>query len=104
VDFMVKSSNLYVRIEPNVKEQAEKVFEGLGISMSNAVGLFLKQVVINQAIPFELTLSPAKIKSINTMTDAEFNAELENGYADYLAGKGRPANEVFSDIRKGLHA
>jgi len=31
--------------------------------MSNAVGLFLKQVVINQAIPFELTLAPAKIKS-----------------------------------------
>jgi len=37
------------------------------------------------------------------MTEAEFNAELENGYADYLAGKGRPAKEVFSDIRKGLH-
>ena len=104
VNFMVKSSNLYVRIEPDVKEQAEKVFDGLGISMSNAVGLFLKQVVINQAIPFELTLAPAKIKSIDTMTDAEFNAELENGYADYLASKGRPAKEVFSDIRKGLHA
>jgi len=101
---MVKSSNLYVRIEPDVKEQAEKVFDGLGISMSNAVGLFLKQVVINQAIPFELTLTPAKIKSADTMTEAEFNAELENGYADYLAGKGRPAKEVFSDIRKGLHA
>lgn len=101
---MVKSSNLYVRIEPDVKEQAEKVFDGLGISMSNAVGLFLKQVVINQAIPFELTLAPAEIKSVNTMTEAEFNAELENGYADYLTGKGRPAKEVFSDIRKGFHA
>ena len=84
VDLMVKSTNLYVRIEPDVKEQAEKVFDGLGISMSNAVGLFLKQVVINQAIPFELTLAPAKIKSVDTMTEAEFNAELENGYA----GKG----------------
>jgi len=101
---MVKSSNLYVRIEPDVKEQAEKVFDGLGISMSNAVGLFLKQVVINQAIPFDIKLAPAKIKSVDIMTEAEFNAELENGYADYLAGKGRPMKEVFSDIRKGLHA
>jgi len=101
---MVKSSNLYVRIEPDVKEQAEKVFDGLGISMSNAIGLFLKQVVINQAIPFELTLAPVKIKSVDAMSEAEFNAELENGYAEYLAGKGRPVKEVFSDIRKGLHA
>jgi|GEM_PF-6433115 len=51
-------------------------------------------IVTNQAIPFELTLAPAKIKSVATMTEAEFNAELENGYADYLAGKGRPAKEV----------
>jgi DNA-damage-inducible protein J len=101
---MVKSANLYVRIDPDVKKQAEKVFDGLGISMSNAVGLFLKQVVINQAIPFELKLAPAKIKSIDTMTEAAFNAELEKGYADYLAGKGRPAKEVFSDMRKELNA
>ncbi len=100
---MAKSSNLYVRIEPDVKEQAEKVFDSLGISMSNAVGLFLKQVVINQAIPFELKLAPAKINSFYTITELEFNAELEKGYADYLAGKGRPTKDVFADIRKGLN-
>ena len=37
--------------------------------MSNAVGLFLKQVVINQGIPFELKLAPANIKSVDTMTE-----------------------------------
>ena len=100
---MTKSSNLYVRIEPEVKKQAEKVFDGLGISMSNAVGLFLKQVVINQAIPFELKLAPVKIRSADTLTEAEFNAEIEKGYTDFLADKGRPAKEVFSDIRKGLN-
>lgn len=99
---MAKSSNLYIRVEPDLKEQAEKVFEGLGISMSNAVGLFLKQVVINQAIPFDLKLAPSKIKSVEAMTEAEFNSEMEKGYADYLANKGRPVKEVFSDIRKGL--
>jgi len=99
---MAKSANLYVRIEPDVKEQAEKVFNGLGISMSNAIGLFLKQVVINQAIPFDLKLAPEKIKSVEEMTETEFNAEIEKGYMDYLAGKGRPVKETFSDLRKGL--
>jgi len=101
---VAKSSNLYVRIEPEVKEQAEKVFDGLGISMSNAVGLFLKQVIINQAIPFELKLAPIKIKSVDTLTEAEFNAEIEKGYTDSLTDKVRPAKDVFSDIRKGLNA
>ncbi|MDT3697942.1 MAG: type II toxin-antitoxin system RelB/DinJ family antitoxin [Thermincola sp.] len=95
---MAKSSNLYVRVEPELKEQAEKVFEGLGISMSNAVGLFLKQVVIHQGIPFELKLKPAKIKSVDALTEVEFNAEIDKGYTDYLAGKGRPAKEVFSEL------
>lgn len=97
---MAKSSNLYVRIEPDVKEQAEKVFDGLGLSMSNAVGLFLKQVVINQAIPFELKLAPVKIKSVDTLTEAEFNSEIEKGYTDSLAGKGRPVKEVFLTSEK----
>lgn len=100
---MAKSSNLYVRIEPDVKEKAEKVLESLGISMSNAVGLFLRQVVINQAIPFEIKLAPTKIKSVDIMTEAEFNTELEKGYVDYLAGNARSAEETFSDIRKRLN-
>lgn len=33
---MAKFTNLYVRIEPDVKEQTEKVFDNPGISMSNA--------------------------------------------------------------------
>ena len=99
---MAKSSNLYIRVEPDLKEQAEKVFNGLGISMSNAVGLFLKQVVINQAIPFDLKLAPGIIKSVDSLTEAEFNAEMEKGYADFVADKGRPVKEVFSELRKGL--
>ena len=36
--------------------------------------------------------------------EAEFNTELEKGYADYLGGKGRSTEGVFSDIRKELNA
>jgi addiction module antitoxin, RelB/DinJ family len=99
---MSKTSNLYVRVEPDVKEEAEKVFDALGISMSNAIGIFLKQVVIKQAIPFELTLTQSKIKSVNTLTGEEFNTKLGIGYEDYLAGKGRPVKDVFTDIRREL--
>ncbi|MFK8243303.1 MULTISPECIES: type II toxin-antitoxin system RelB/DinJ family antitoxin [unclassified Facklamia] len=39
---MARTSNIYVRIEPNIKEQAEAVLEKLGIPMSNAVSIFFK--------------------------------------------------------------
>ena len=37
---MAKSANLYARIEPDVKEQAEGILEALGISASNAITMF----------------------------------------------------------------
>ena len=39
---MAKTSNIFARVEPEVKEQAEQVLEQLGIPMSNAIGLMNK--------------------------------------------------------------
>ena len=40
---MAKTSNVFARVEPEIKEQAELVLSKLGISMSNAVNIFLRQ-------------------------------------------------------------
>ena len=53
---MARTANVFARVEPGVKEQAEKVLDELGISMSNAVGMFLRQVVLQRGIPFEMKL------------------------------------------------
>ena len=37
---MARTANIFVRVEPEIKEQAEKVLEQLGIPMSNAISLF----------------------------------------------------------------
>ncbi len=50
-----------------------------------------------------LKLTAADLKPVDNMTEAEFHEELEKGYADYLAGKGRSAKDVFTDIRKELN-
>jgi DNA-damage-inducible protein J len=50
---MARTSNIFARVEPEIKKQAELVLEQLGISMSNAIGLFLRQVVLQRGIPFE---------------------------------------------------
>ncbi len=51
---MARTSNVFARVEPEIKEQAERVLDQLGIPMSNAVGMFLRHVVLQQGIPFEM--------------------------------------------------
>lgn len=53
---MAKTSNVFARVEPEIKDRAERVFDQLGIPMSNAVGMFLRQDVLCQGIPFEMKL------------------------------------------------
>ena len=40
---MAKTSNIFARVEPAVKEQAEDILAQLGVSMSNAINMFLRQ-------------------------------------------------------------
>ena len=56
---MAKTTNIYVRLEPGLKEQAEAVLGQLGIPVSNAVNIFLKQVVMHRGIPFDVKLPAA---------------------------------------------
>ncbi len=53
---MARTANVFARVEPEIKEQAEIVLEQLGIPMSNAVSMFLRQIVLQRGIPFEMKL------------------------------------------------
>lgn len=50
-------TNLNIRIDKDVKESAEQVFSDLGINMTSAVTLFLKQSIRDRALPFLPTLN-----------------------------------------------
>jgi DNA-damage-inducible protein J len=49
-----KTATINLRIEPSTKLGAEKIFGALGLSMSDGISMFLKQVVHTKGIPFEL--------------------------------------------------
>ncbi len=95
-----KSANLYARIEPDVKEQAESILSALGIPASNAINMFYKQIILNRGLPFEVKLPTAKPVNAAELTEAELNAELEKGYAEMATGRTKPAKQAFADIRK----
>lgn len=97
---MAKSANLYVRIEPEIKEQAEKILSTLGIPASNAINMFYKQVILHRGLPFEVKIPDRTSTDISMLETEELHAELEKGYADMKAGRTKDAKTVFADIRK----
>lgn len=95
-----KTANLYARIEPDVKEQAENILSSLGIPVSSAINMFYKQIILQRGIPFDVKLPTPKPVNMVALSEEQLNAELEKGYTDMLEGRTRPAGKVFADIRK----
>ena len=96
---MAKSANLYARIEPDLKVQAEEILAALGIPASNAIAMFYKQIILQNGLPFELKL-PEHSRNITRMTAAELDAELEKGYAEAVSGRTIPVEQAFAEIHK----
>ena len=97
---MAKSANLYARIEPEVKEQAEKILSTLGIPASNAINMFYKQIILQRGLPFEVKIPDRTPTDISMLKTEDLHTELEKGYADRKAGRTKDAKTVFSDLHK----
>ena len=55
-----KTRMVHARIDPRLKESAERVFSRLGISTTEAIRLFLKQVELHRGLPFPVAIPNAE--------------------------------------------
>ena len=53
-DLMAKTANINVRIEPEVKANAEQLFANFGITVTDAINIFLHQSLMVGGLPFEM--------------------------------------------------
>lgn len=97
---MARTSNIFARVEPSVKEQAEKVLNQLGIPMSNAIGLFLRQVALQRGIPFDMKLPQNKPLALGDLTAEQFHAEIEKGLMDLSQGNVVAAEQVAKNMQR----
>lgn len=97
---MARTSNVFARVEPEIKEQAESVLNQLGIPMSNAVGMFLRQVVIQRGIPFEMKLPANKPLKMNEFTKEQLDAEIAKGMADIENDRVYSVKEVEEKMHR----
>lgn len=97
---MARTSNVFARVEPEIKEQAEQVLEQLGIPISNAIGMFLRQVVMQRGIPFEMKLPVNKPLAMESLTKEQFDEEIQKGMDDIKAGRVFSADTVEDEMKR----
>lgn len=51
-------ATITIRIDESLKKESSDIFDQLGMDMTTAIRIFLKQSVMNKGLPFELKLSP----------------------------------------------
>ena len=73
-----------IRIDETTKKQAVELLEGLGLNLSDAVNMFLRQVVLRGGIPFEVKYPEYKPEVIEAMEEAKRISKDQNvkGYTD----------------------
>lgn len=59
-----------IRVEENTKKQAVELLEGLGLNLSDAVNIFLRQIVLHRGIPFDIKYPEYKQEVVEAMDEA----------------------------------
>ena len=86
-----QTSMLHIRVDDNIKEQATDALTAMGLSVSDAVRLFLRRVVIDQAFPLELKVPNAQTRAAM----GESRAMMAKRRARFAT-----ADELFADLEK----
>lgn len=69
------------------------------IPMSNAIGMFLRQIVIQRGIPFEMKLPAKRPLAMSELSREQFDAKLLKGMEDIENGRVFSADDVEAEIR-----
>jgi DNA-damage-inducible protein J len=70
-----KTRMIHARVDPKLKESAERVFSTLGLSTTEAIRLFMKQVELHNGLPFPIEIPNAQ--TIAAMREANHPAALK---------------------------
>lgn len=85
---MAKTEMIRARVEPGLKHDAEEVFSTLGLSPTEAITLFYKQVTLHHGLPFPVRIPNAATREAIRQAQAEDGLERHDGVDDLMTGFG----------------
>lgn len=83
--------SISIRLDSEVKEQAQQVFSNLGMDMTTAINIFLRQAIQYQGLPFDVRLDENR-KLLQALTDLDQNRNMCQSF------------ESVSDLMEDLRA
>ena len=88
---MAKSANLNIRIDPETKQNAEVLFKNFGITISDAVNIFLHQSLMVGGLPFEMRQprynaeTEAAIREANDIITGKVQAKRYLSFREFIS-------------------
>ena len=68
---MAKTENINIRIDPELKKEAEETLNFLGLTMAEAIKLFLRQVTLTDSIPFKIEKPKYNKETLSAIDEAK---------------------------------
>ena len=83
-------TTMNIRIDSNIKEEAGKIFSNLGMDMTTAINIFLRQAIQHRGLPFEVKIKEDNVSLENILNDVENNKNM--------IGPFNSIEELMSDL------
>ena len=87
----MSKTSMSIRLDSEIKEQAQQVFSNLGMDMTTAINIFLRQAIQYQGLPFDVRLDENR-KLLEVLTDLDKNRNMSQSF------------ESISDLMEDLRA
>ena len=87
----MSKTSMSIRLDSEVKEQAQLVFNHLGMDMTTAINIFLRQAIQYQGLPFDVRLDENR-RLLEVLTDLDQNRNMSQSF------------ESVSDLMEDLRA
>jgi DNA-damage-inducible protein J len=88
---MARSADLHIRIDPETKNSAEKLFSVFGITVTDAVTMFLRQSILVGGLPFEVKQprfnaeTEAAIRETRDISSGRVNTKHFSSFGEFMA-------------------
>lgn len=94
---MATTALVQARVEPALKEKAERYFRSFGMDTATAIRIFLAKVAETGSIPFTIAVDTVDAEDAEDAYDAMIG---EQAYAEYVANgkKSRPFSELLKEL------
>ena len=75
----MSKTSMSIRLDSEVKEQAQQVFNSLGMDMTTAINIFLRQAIQYQGLPFDVRLDESR-KLVEVLADLDQNRNMSQSF------------------------